>query len=125
MLQIDAVVTGFGFRAGSCAAPLHLASDPLPSGSQQDSRHAYRQFTRADYAAIGLSNENDPISLRLRAAGPFGRIVAYDLDISDEATQAVCPAVYMLHVARTGKVESNPVECSLKLICSLSYEPPH
>lgn len=62
------------------------------------------QFARCDYAAIGLCDEEDRSILRLKAAGPFQRIVAYDLDISDDASQAVCPATIMLHVARTGIV---------------------
>lgn len=62
------------------------------------------QFARCDYAAIGLSDEDDRSTLRLKAAGPFHRIVSYDLDVSDDAAQNVCPTGTMLHVARTGVV---------------------
>lgn len=62
------------------------------------------QFTRCDYAAIGLSDDDDRSIIRLKAAGPFNRIVSYDLDISDDAAQSICPTTVMLHVARTGIV---------------------
>ncbi|ORY33753.1 hypothetical protein BCR39DRAFT_519071 [Naematelia encephala] len=61
------------------------------------------QFTRSDYAAIGLSDEDDQTTIRLRAAGPYSRIIPYDLSSNDETFHDTCPAVYMLHVARTGK----------------------
>jgi hypothetical protein len=70
------------------------------------------QFVRADYAAIGLCDDTDKTSLRLRAAGSYGRILPYDLSIGDEAVQAVCPAIVMLHVARTGNVSEE-----LKAVC--------
>lgn len=62
------------------------------------------QYARADFAAIALTDERDRSSLRLLAAGPYSRIVPYDLSMNDEACHSVCPAGYMLHVARTGKV---------------------
>ncbi|KAL1408018.1 hypothetical protein Q8F55_004815 [Vanrija albida] len=70
------------------------------------------QFARCDYAAIGLCDEEDRSILRLKAAGPFQRIVAYDLDVSDDASQAVCPASIMLHVARTGIPITKPAKVS-------------
>jgi hypothetical protein len=61
------------------------------------------QFARADYAAIALANGDKQSSLTLRAAGRSGRILSHDLDIETQGGD-VCPAVYMLHVARTGRV---------------------
>lgn len=69
------------------------------------------QFGRCDYAAIGLSDEEDKSTFRLKAAGPFQRIVPYDLDISDDTAQTVCPTSIMLHVARTG----NPITKASKV----------
>ncbi|KAK4686974.1 hypothetical protein P7C73_g3144, partial [Tremellales sp. Uapishka_1] len=61
------------------------------------------QFVRADYAAMSVCDEADPSVLHLRAAGPSGRIVPYDLGFGAEESQKVCPASIMLYVARTGK----------------------
>lgn len=62
------------------------------------------QFTRCDYAAIALNDEEDRATFRLKAAGPFQRIVSYDLDIADDAAVGICPATIMMHVARTAIV---------------------
>jgi signal transduction histidine kinase len=70
------------------------------------------QFARCDYAAIGLSDEDDKTTLRLKAAGPFQRITSYDLDASDDAAQTVCPTSVMLHVARTGIPITKPAKAS-------------
>lgn len=70
------------------------------------------QFTRCDYAAIGLCDEDDKTTLRLKAAGPFQRITSYDLDASDDAAQTVCPTSVMLHVARTGIQITKPAKAS-------------
>ncbi|KLT44142.1 hypothetical protein CC85DRAFT_32503 [Cutaneotrichosporon oleaginosum] len=70
------------------------------------------QFARCDYAAIGLSDEDDKSTLRLKAAGPFQRITSYDLDASDDAAQTVCPTSVMLHVARTGIPITKPAKAS-------------
>lgn len=61
------------------------------------------QFARADYAAIALCDVGKETGLTLRAAGRSGRILSHDLDIETQGGKA-CPAVYMLHVARTGRV---------------------
>ena len=61
------------------------------------------QFLRAEYAAIALCDDADNYHVRLRAAGPFSRIVPYDLRITDEAARQVCPTSLILHTARTGK----------------------
>lgn len=66
------------------------------------------QFVRADFAAIALSDEQDPDALRLRAAGPFGRILPYNHALNDEAVRDKAPAHYMMHVARTGKTITKP-----------------
>jgi signal transduction histidine kinase len=70
------------------------------------------QFSRCDYAAIALSNEDDRSTFRLKAAGPFQRIVSYDVDIADDAAYSICPASIMLHVARTGVPIRKPVTTS-------------
>lgn len=54
-----------------------------------------------------LVDAKDNASLHLRAAGPSQHITPYDLDITDQASQAVAPAVILLHVARTGKAIAN------------------
>lgn len=61
------------------------------------------QFLRAEYAAIALSDDSDNAHVRLRAAGPFSRIVAYDVRITEESARHVCPTSLILHTARTGK----------------------
>ena len=101
--QTHAVVHCACVRARFAGITLYSPENPLPGKLRVLSR-SDSQFTRADYAAIALCEEDDRMSFRLRAAGPYGRILPQDMSISDEASQAVCPAVYMLHVARTGKV---------------------
>ncbi|KAL7420434.1 hypothetical protein Q5752_004384 [Cryptotrichosporon argae] len=66
------------------------------------------QSVRCDYAAIALCDDDEPTLLRLRAAGPFQRIVAYDLDVTDEIALSVCPSTVMLHVSRSGTGISAP-----------------
>jgi len=61
------------------------------------------QFLRAEYAAIALCDESDNDHARIRAAGPFSRIVPYDVRIIDESAKQVCPTSLILHTARTGK----------------------
>lgn len=61
------------------------------------------QFLRAEYAAIALCDDADNTQARLRAAGPFSRIVPHDIRITEEAARHVCPTSLILHTARTGK----------------------
>lgn len=61
------------------------------------------QFARADYAAIALSDEQDKSMLSLRACGKAGRIIPYDIPMSEDLSTEICPTSYMLHTARTGK----------------------
>lgn len=68
------------------------------------------QFMRCEYAAIGLMDEGDRSVLRLKAAGPFQRILPYDLDVAEASAQTVCPTSIMLHVARTGVPITQPAK---------------
>lgn len=68
------------------------------------------QFMRCDYAAIGLTDEGDRSVLRLKAAGPFQRILPYDLDVAEVSAQTVCPTSIMLHVSRTGIPITQPAK---------------
>lgn len=85
---------------------LALASEQDPSVLLCSLLRILCQFARADYAAIGLYDPDDPSTVFLRAAGQYDRILPYDLNITDEACQTLCPASLMLQVCRTGKVRS-------------------
>lgn len=66
------------------------------------------QFSRADYAAIALSDDDDRQMLRLRACGRSGRIIPCDTSLNDQEGIDICPTSYMLHTGRTGKSMSTP-----------------
>jgi hypothetical protein len=83
---------------------LALASEQDPSILLCTLLRILCQFLRAEYAAIALCDDTDSENVRLRAAGDFNRILAYDLSITDDVTRDVCPTTLMLHTARTGKV---------------------
>jgi GAF domain-containing protein len=83
---------------------LALASEQDPSILLCSLLRTLCQFARADFAAIALCDPEDPSTFYLRAAGKYDQILSYDLNITDEACQSVCPASVMLHAARTGKV---------------------
>ena len=68
----------------------------------------------SNFAAIGLNDPHDRATLRIRAAGSAGYIVPHDLSISEAANLEVCPATYMLHVARTGQEITAPMLPSLR-----------
>lgn len=80
------------------------------------------QFARADYAAIGLVDEEDPNELILRAAGRSGRILAHDIKIGN-APDDVCPGTYMMHVSRSGRVSHQ--RGRLRSQFSLIWQPMH
>jgi hypothetical protein len=62
------------------------------------------QNTRADYAAIAISDDIDIGSLRLIAAGPFDNIVLQNVPIKAPGTRALCPVSHMTQVYRTSRV---------------------
>lgn len=75
------------------------------------------QYTMSDFAAIGLNDPHDRTALRIRAAGPSGHIVPHDLSIIEAADLEICPATFMLHVARTGQ------EITTSMLPTLRPEP--
>lgn len=60
------------------------------------------KFVRADFGAITL-HEGVSNSLRLRGAGPYSRLAAFDLDFSHADAATLAPISLLLHVARTKK----------------------
>ena len=92
------------------AADCRLMRSSLALASEQDQPallctllRILCQFLRAEFAAIALCDETDNSHVRVRAAGPFSRIVPYDLRVTDEGAKQVCPTSLILHTARTGR----------------------
>jgi hypothetical protein len=83
---------------------LALASEQDPSILLCTLLRILCQFIRADYGGIAFFDETDPSIIHLRAAGHHHSIVPYELNISDESCQKLCPAAIITQVARSGLV---------------------
>lgn len=99
-----------GYISVSRLADISLMRSSLALASEQDQPvllctllRILCQFLRAEYAAIALCDTLNKDECRIRAAGPFSRIVPYDVRITDESAKYVCPTSLILHTARTGK----------------------
>jgi hypothetical protein len=88
-----------------------LASEPDPEVLLCTLLQISCQFARADYAAIALCKEGDKTELRLRAAGRAGRVTPHDIRINENQGPEICPAMYMLHVSRSGRVSASVRQC--------------
>jgi hypothetical protein len=82
----------------------------------QVSHHAesrsQHQNTRADYAAIAISDDTDVGSLRLVAAGSFDNIVLQNVPLQAPGTRTLCPVSYITQVYRTSRVSMPDGSCS-------------
>jgi len=110
--KADDVLTVVSVRARPLGPAVHLVENPLPS--EQIAVKSSLQYTLSDFAAIGLNDPHDRATLRLRAAGPSSYIIPHDLGMSEAAKLNVCPATFMLHVARTGQEITTPMLSTLR-----------
>jgi hypothetical protein len=78
------------------------AAPRVSNSSSDDSSLSGSQFVRADFCAVALHDEVSN-SLRLRGAGPYASLRAYDLDFSHPETASLAPISILLHVSRTKK----------------------
>lgn len=81
-------------------------SHPLRSLELIPSVLTRQQFVRADFGALALLDDSN--SLRLRGAGAYSSLKAFDLEVSNPEAATVAPVTLLLHVGRTKKAIVSP-----------------